>query len=94
VENLPRDARRDRPRGNCWTGNVDRRRTPPGHFVARRKEKTVDLLILIILIVLLIAAFGPRAGWYGGAGLLWDLLSLIIFIVVLVWLLRLLGVLI
>ena len=54
----------------------------------------MDIIILVVLIVLLLAAFGPRAGWYGAAGAIWDILALIIGIVLIVWILRLLGVLV
>lgn len=53
----------------------------------------MDLIIIIVLVVLLLAAVGPRAGWYGAANAIWDILALIIFIALVVWLLRLLGVL-
>jgi hypothetical protein len=52
----------------------------------------VEWIILIVLIVLLLGAFGPRAGYYGTASPVWDVLSLIIFIAVVVWLLDLLGI--
>lgn len=53
----------------------------------------VDLIIVIVLVVLLLAAVSPRAGWYGTSSALWDILSLIIFIAIIVFVLRLLGVL-
>lgn len=53
----------------------------------------MDLIIVIVLVVLLLAAISPRAGWYGTSSALWDILSLIIFIAILVFVLRLLGVL-
>lgn len=53
----------------------------------------MDLIIVIVLVVLLLAAIGPRAGWYGAGGALWDILSLIIFIALVIFVLRLLGVL-
>jgi hypothetical protein len=52
----------------------------------------VEWIILIVLIVLLLGAVGPRAGYYGTASPVWDVLSLIIFIAVVVWLLDLLGI--
>jgi hypothetical protein len=52
----------------------------------------MDIIILVIVLILLVGAFGPRAGWYGTSSTLWDLLSVILFIVLVVWLLRLLGV--
>jgi hypothetical protein len=51
----------------------------------------MDVLILLVLVLLLAGAFGPRAGWYGTAGVLWDVLSVILLLVLVVWLLRLLG---
>ena len=53
----------------------------------------MDWIIIIVLVLLLLAALGPRAGWYGTAGVLWDFLGLIILIILVVWLLRLFGVL-
>jgi hypothetical protein len=52
----------------------------------------MEWIILIVLIVLLLAAVGPRAGYYGTASPLWDVLSAIVAIAVIVWLLDLLGV--
>jgi hypothetical protein len=49
----------------------------------------VEWIILIVLLVLLLGAIGPRAGWYGAAGALWDVLSLIIFVALLIWILTL-----
>ena len=54
----------------------------------------MDWIIIIVLVVLLLAAVGPRAGFYGSAGVVWDLLSLIVAVILLVWILRLLGVLV
>jgi hypothetical protein len=54
----------------------------------------MEWIVVIVLVVLLLGAFGPRAGWYGAASGLWDILSLIVAIVLVVWLLRLLGVLV
>lgn len=53
----------------------------------------MEWIVLIVLVVLLLGAFGPRAGWYGAAGGLWDILTLVIGIILIVWLLRLFGVL-
>lgn len=53
----------------------------------------MDWIIVIVLVLLLLAAFGPRAGWYGTAGAIWDILALIILVALVIWLLRLLGVL-
>ena len=52
----------------------------------------MEWIILIVLVLLLLAAVGPRAGYYGTASPLYDVLSLIILIAVVVWLLDLLGV--
>jgi hypothetical protein len=52
----------------------------------------MEWIILIVLIVLLLAAVGPRAGYYGTASPLWDVLSAIIAIALIVWLLDLLGI--
>jgi hypothetical protein len=53
----------------------------------------MEWIVLIVLVVLLLAAFGPRAGWYGAASGVWDIIALIVAIVLVVWILRLLGVL-
>lgn len=50
-------------------------------------------IIIIVLVVLLIAAIGPRAGFYGTGGAVWDILALIILIALVVFLLRAFGVL-
>ena len=52
----------------------------------------MEWVILIVLIVLLLGAAGPRAGYYGTASSLWDVLSAIIAIALIVWVLDLLGV--
>jgi hypothetical protein len=52
----------------------------------------MELIVLIIVVVLLLAALGPRAGFYGSAGILWDIISLILVIILIFWLLRLFGV--
>jgi hypothetical protein len=52
----------------------------------------MEWIILIVLVVLLLAAVGPRAGYYGTASPVWDVLSLIVGIVLIVWLLDLLGI--
>jgi hypothetical protein len=54
----------------------------------------VEWIVLIVLVILLLGAAGPRAGWYGAGSALWDLLSLIVAIVLIVWVLRLLNVLV
>lgn len=53
----------------------------------------MEWIIVVVLVLLLLGAIGPRAGWYGAAGGLWDVLSLIILIALVIWLLRLFGVL-
>lgn len=50
-------------------------------------------IIIIVLVVLLLVAIGPRAGFFGAAGALWDILALIILIALVVFLLRAFGVL-
>ncbi len=52
----------------------------------------MEWIILIVLIVLLLAAVGPRAGYYGTASPIFDVLSLLILIGLVVWLLDLFGV--
>jgi hypothetical protein len=52
----------------------------------------LDWIIIIVLVVLLLAALGPRAGWYGTASGLYDVVALILLILVVVWLLELFGV--
>jgi hypothetical protein len=59
---------------------------------SRKETVRMEWIILIVLIVLLLAAVGPRAGYYGTASPLWDVLSAIIAIALIVWLLDLLGV--
>ncbi len=52
----------------------------------------MEWIIVIVLVLLLLGAVGPRAGWYGTAGVLWDVLSLIVAVVLVFWLLSVLGV--
>ena len=52
----------------------------------------MDWIIIIILVVLLLAALGPRAGWYGTASGLYDIVALILHVVLVFWLLEVLGV--
>ena len=40
----------------------------------------MEWIIVIVLVVLLLAAIGPRAGYYGTASPLYDVLSLLILI--------------
>jgi hypothetical protein len=50
----------------------------------------MELILVIVLVVLLLGALGPRAGWYGTAGVLWDVVSLIIVVLLVLWLLNIL----
>lgn len=52
----------------------------------------MEWVIIIVLVLLLLGALGPRAGWYGTAGGVWDILSLILVIALIVFLLNALGV--
>lgn len=52
----------------------------------------MEWIIVIVLVVLLLAAVGPRAGYYGTASPLYDILSLLILIGLVVFVLDLLGV--
>lgn len=52
----------------------------------------MDWIIIIVLVVLLLAALGPRAGWYGAASGLYDIVALILLVALVVWLLELFGV--
>lgn len=52
----------------------------------------MEWIILIVLVILLLGAIGPRAGYYGTASPLFDVLSLVIAIALIVWLLDLFGV--
>jgi hypothetical protein len=52
----------------------------------------MEWIILIVLVVLLLGSFGPRAGWYGAASGVWDIVSLLVGILLIVWILDLLGV--
>lgn len=52
----------------------------------------MEWIVLVILVVLLLAAIGPRAGYYGTANPVWDLLSFLLLIGLVVWLLDLFGV--
>ena len=54
----------------------------------------MEWIVLIVLVILLLGAFGPRAGFYGTVNPLWDIIGLIILILVVVWILRLLGILV
>ena len=52
----------------------------------------MEWIIVIVLVLVLLAAIGPRAGYYGTASPLYDILSLLIFIALVVFVLDLLGV--
>jgi hypothetical protein len=54
----------------------------------------MEWIIVIVLIVLVLGSVGPRAGWYGTTNVVWDILGLILFLFLLYWLLRVLGVLV
>ena len=54
----------------------------------------MEWVVLVALIVLLLASVGPRAGYYGTASPILDILGLVLVIIVVVWLLRMLGVLV
>jgi hypothetical protein len=45
----------------------------------------LELVVLIVLVLLLLGAFGPRAGWYGTANPVWDVLGLVILVIVVIW---------
>jgi hypothetical protein len=53
----------------------------------------LEWIVLIVLVLLLLGAFAPRAGWYGTANPVWDILGLVILVIVVIWLLRIFGVL-
>lgn len=52
----------------------------------------MEWVIVIVLVLLLLAAFGPRAGYYGTASPLYDILSFLILIALIVFVLDLFGV--
>lgn len=52
----------------------------------------MEWIIVIVLVVLLLAAVGPRAGYYGTASPLYDVLSLLILLGLILFVLDLLGV--
>jgi hypothetical protein len=52
----------------------------------------MEWIILIVLVVLLLGALGPRAGWYGASSGVWDIVSLLVGILLIVWILDLLGI--
>jgi hypothetical protein len=52
----------------------------------------MEWIIVIVLVLVLLAAVGPRAGYYGTASPLFDVLSLLILVALIVFVLDLLGV--
>ena len=56
------------------------------------EPRTMEWIIVIVLVVLLLAAVGPRAGWYGAASGMFDILSLLVLIALVIWLLDVFGV--
>ncbi len=52
----------------------------------------MDWIIIIVLVLVLLAAIGPRAGYYGTTSPLYDVLSLLILLALIVFVLDLLGV--
>ena len=52
----------------------------------------MEWIIVIVLVLLLLGAVGPRAGYYGTASPLYDVLSLLVLIGLIVFVLDLLGV--
>ena len=52
----------------------------------------MEWIIVIVLVLVLLAAVGPRAGYYGTASPLYDVLSLLVLIALIVFVLDLLGV--
>lgn len=45
-----------------------------------------EWIILIVLVLLLLGAFAPRAGWYGTASPVFDILGLVLLVILVVWL--------
>lgn len=52
----------------------------------------MEWIIIVVLVIVLLAAIGPRAGYYGTASPLYDILSLLIVIALIVFVLDLLGI--
>jgi hypothetical protein len=52
----------------------------------------MEWIIVIVLVVVLLAALAPRAGYYGTASPLYDVLSLLIALALIVFVLDLLGI--
>jgi hypothetical protein len=48
----------------------------------------LELIVLIVLILLLLGSFAPRAGYYGTASPVWDVLGLVIVVIIVVWLIN------
>jgi hypothetical protein len=53
----------------------------------------LEWIVLIVLVLLLVGAFAPRAGVYGTVNPIWDILGLVLLVVIVIWLLRIFGVL-
>lgn len=52
----------------------------------------MEWIIVIVVVVLLLAALGPRAGWYGTSSGMYDVVSLILLVVLVLALLEVFGV--
>lgn len=52
----------------------------------------MEWIIIVVLVVLLLVSLGPRGGYYGTASILFDIISLLIAIAIVVFLLDLLGI--
>jgi hypothetical protein len=46
----------------------------------------LEWIVLIVLVLLLLGAFAPRAGWYGTASPVFDILGLVIVVIIVIWL--------
>lgn len=52
----------------------------------------MEWIIVIVLVVVLLAALAPRAGYYGTASPIYDVLSLLVALALIVFVLDLLGI--
>lgn len=52
----------------------------------------MEWIIVVVLVVVLLAALAPRAGYYGTASPIFDVLSLLIALALIVFVLDLLGI--